>query len=155
RLDGARQYFTRAYDFGFSKNAEEAFQHWPREEILGDVVAAVRDFRPDVILSVFSGTPRDGHGQHQVAGILAREAFEVAGDPGRFPEHLAAGLRPFAPAKLFQALWGENESADFRLDTGELDPLLGDSYYQVAMASRSRHRSQDMGRPLTPGPQAS
>src|SRR5688572_8143723 len=74
-LDGARQYFTRAYDFGFSKNADEAFRHWPRDSILGDVVAVIREFRPDVVLSVFTGTPRDGHGQHQVAGILAREAF--------------------------------------------------------------------------------
>lgn len=155
RLDGARQYFTRAYDFGFSKNAEEAFRHWPREEILADVVAAIRHFRPDVVLSVFSGTPRDGHGHHQVAGILAREAFETAGDPDRFPEQLRAGLRPFAPRKLYQTLWGQNEESDFSLQTGQLDPLLGSSHYQVAMASRSRHRSQDMGRPLTPGPQAS
>jgi LmbE family N-acetylglucosaminyl deacetylase len=155
RLDGARQYFTRAYDFGFSRNEEEAFSHWPREEILGDVVAAIRDFRPDIVLSVFSGTPADGHGQHQVAGTLAREGFEAAGDPARFPEQIAAGLHPFAPAKLYQALWGRNDDAGTRLETGELDPLLGSSYYQIAMASRSRHRSQDMGRPLTPGPQAS
>jgi LmbE family N-acetylglucosaminyl deacetylase len=155
RLDGARQYFTRAYDFGFSRNEDEAFSHWPREEILGDVVAVIRDFRPDVVLSIFSGTPDDGHGQHQVAGTLAREAFAAAGDAARFPEQIAAGLRPFSPAKLYQALWGRNDDAGTRLETGELDPLLGSSYYQIAMASRSRHRSQDMGRPLTPGPQAS
>jgi len=155
RLDGARQYFTRAYDFGFSKSAEEAFRHWPREEVLGDVVAVIRHFRPDVVLSVFSGTPRDGHGQHQAAGILAREAFQAAGDSTRFPEQIRAGLRPFAPRKLYQTLWADNEGVDFALQTGSRDPLLGQSYYQVAMASRSRHRSQDMGRPLTPGPQES
>lgn len=155
RLDGARQYFTRAYDYGFSRDAEEAFRHWPREELLADVVAVVREFRPDVIISVFSGTPRDGHGQHQAAGILAREAFQAAGDPARFPAQMEAGLRPHAPGKLFLALWGAGGEPDAELRTGERDPLLGESYYQVAMASRSRHRSQDMGRPLTPGPQQS
>jgi LmbE family N-acetylglucosaminyl deacetylase len=153
RLDGARQYFTRAYDFGYSKNAEEAFRHWPRDSLLSDVVGVVRKFRPDMVISIFSGTPRDGHGQHQVAGILAREAFEAAGDPARFPEQLAAGLRPHTPVHLYQSYYRPNEQAELRLPTGELDPLLGRSNFQVAMASRSRHRSQDMGRPLTPGPQ--
>lgn len=155
RLDGARQFFTRAYDFGFSRHAEEAFRHWPREALLADVVAVVRSYRPDVVVSVFSGTPRDGHGQHQAAGILAREAFEAAGDPARFPQQIAAGLRPFAPAKLYLALWGAGGEADAELQTGDRDALLGQSHFQVAMASRSRHRSQDMGRPLTPGPQSS
>lgn len=72
RLDGAEQYFTRAYDYGFSKSADEAFRHWPRQALLQDVVAVIRHFRPDVVISVFSGTERDGHGQHQAAGILAR-----------------------------------------------------------------------------------
>jgi LmbE family N-acetylglucosaminyl deacetylase len=155
RLDGARQFFTRAYDYGFSRNAEEAFQHWPREALLADVVAVVRQFRPDVILSIFSGTTRDGHGQHQAAGLLAHEAFDAAADPARFPGQIEAGLRPFAPSRLYLALWGDNDSADLWLETGRVDPLLGGSHFQVAMASRSRHRSQDMGRPLTPGPQAS
>ncbi|MBW3630203.1 MAG: PIG-L family deacetylase, partial [Gemmatimonadetes bacterium] len=84
RIDGARQFFGRAIDFGFSKNAEETFRHWPHESLLGDVVATVRYFRPDIIISVFSGTPADGHGQHQVSGILAREAFTAAADPARF-----------------------------------------------------------------------
>ncbi len=153
RLDGARQFFTRAYDYGFSKNAEEAFRHWPHDSLLADVVAVVREFRPDVILAVFSGTPTDGHGQHQASGILAREAFEVAADPRRFPEQLRRGLRPHASAKLYQALWRRDEGATERLETGELDPLFGRSYFQAAMASRSRHRSQDMGQILEPGPQ--
>jgi LmbE family N-acetylglucosaminyl deacetylase len=104
RLDGARQYFTRAIDYGFSKNAEEAFTQWPREELLRDVVAVVRDFRPDVIVSVFTGTPLDGHGQHQAAGIMATEAFEAAGDPSRFPDQVANGLQPHAPAHLYQVV---------------------------------------------------
>ena len=85
RLDGARQYFTRAYDFGFSKTMDETWQHWPRDTILKDVVRIVRRFRPQIIVSIFSGTPRDGHGQHQAAGWSAQEAFRIAGDSSRFP----------------------------------------------------------------------
>jgi LmbE family N-acetylglucosaminyl deacetylase len=85
RVDGAQQFFTRAFDFGFSKDTVDTFRHWPRDEVLGDVVSAVRAFRPHVIVAVFSGTPRDGHGHHQVSGILAREAYELAPDTGRFP----------------------------------------------------------------------
>src|SRR5690606_26920364 len=107
RLDGARQYFTRAIDYGFSKTADEAFTQWPREELLRDVVAVVRDFRPDVIISVFTGTPSDGHGQHQAAGIMAREAFEAAVDPARFPDQVAVGLRPHAVSSLYQVVRGE------------------------------------------------
>ncbi|MBX6362661.1 MAG: PIG-L family deacetylase [Gemmatimonadetes bacterium] len=152
RLDGAGQFFTRAYDYGFSKSADEAFRHWPKDSLLGDVVRVIRRFRPDVVVSVFSGTPRDGHGQHQAAGILAKEAFDAAGDPRRFPEQIAAGLKPFTPSKLYQGSWFRLEEATLRIPTGELDPLLGRSYFQVAMASRSRHRSQDQGRALLPGP---
>jgi LmbE family N-acetylglucosaminyl deacetylase len=152
RLDGAQQFFTRAIDYGFSKNADEAFSQWPREELLGDVVAVVRYFRPDVIISVFSGTPRDGHGQHQASGIMALEAFSAAADPTRFPEHLSEGLRPHAVTHLYQIGRGESEGG-ITLTTGNFDPLLGRSHFQIAMASRSRHRSQDMGRVETPGPQ--
>jgi LmbE family N-acetylglucosaminyl deacetylase len=80
RLDGAGQYFTRAYDFGFSKNLDDTWAHWPRDTILKDVVRVVRRFRPQIIVSIFSGTPRDGHGQHQAAAWAAIEAFRVAGD---------------------------------------------------------------------------
>ena len=84
-LDGGRQFFTRAFDYGFSRSAAEAFAHWPREEVLRDVVSVIRTFRPQVIISVWAGTPRDGHGQHEASGILANEAFDAAADPGRFP----------------------------------------------------------------------
>src|SRR6202167_3294967 len=84
RIDGAHQFFTRAYDFGFSKTAAESFSHWPHDSILNDVVTVVRAFRPHVIVAVFSGTPRDGHGQHQVSGLLAREAYDASGDTVRF-----------------------------------------------------------------------
>ncbi|MGQ0560695.1 MAG: PIG-L family deacetylase [Gemmatimonadota bacterium] len=148
RLDYGEQYFTRAYDFGFSKSAGEAFQHWPRDSILSDVVAAVRRFRPDIIVAIFSGTARDGHGQHQVSGILAREAFRAAADAVRFPERGP----PHRALKLFQATSYRQAEPTHRIATGILDPLLGRSYSQVAAASRSRHRSQDMGQAQAPGP---
>jgi LmbE family N-acetylglucosaminyl deacetylase len=148
RVDGAQQFFTRAYDFGFSKSAEETFRHWPREELLRDVVTVIRQFRPDVIITVFSGTPRDGHGHHQVSAILAHEAFALAADGSRFP---GTG-RPWQTARLYQSLRGNAENATVRVPIGNLDPLIGRSPFQLAMASRSLHRSQDMGRPELPGP---
>jgi LmbE family N-acetylglucosaminyl deacetylase len=129
RVDGARQFFTRAYDFGFSKSADETFRHWPREALLRDVVWVVRHYRPDVIVTVFSGTPRDGHGQHQVSAMLAQEAFTAAADPARFPELM---LRPWQVAKLYQSIRGDTEGATVRVPT--------------------LHRSQDMGQAELPGP---
>jgi LmbE family N-acetylglucosaminyl deacetylase len=155
RLDGARQYFTRANDFGFTRLADETFRYWPRDSLLADVVAVVRDFRPDVIVSVFTGTPLDGHGHHQVAGMMAREAFVAAADAGRYPEQLRRGLRPHRTAVLYGGAWRREGEATHRLQSGDVDPLLGRSHFQIAMASRSRHRSQDMGREETPGPQTS
>jgi LmbE family N-acetylglucosaminyl deacetylase len=152
RLDGARQYFGREYDYGFSKSADEAFRHWPHDSTLADVVAVIRRYRPDVILSVWSGTPRDGHGQHQAAGTVAREAFAAAADPARFPGQIVSGLAAHRTPYLFQSSWRGGEVA-FYLDTGDFDPLYGRSIYQIAMQSRSRHRSQDQGSAETPGPQ--
>ena len=86
-LDGGRQYFTRAYDFGFSKTLDDTWQHWPRDSILKDVVRVIRRFRPQIIVSVFSGTPGDGHGQHQAAGWAAQaRRSRRPRDPPRFPE---------------------------------------------------------------------
>jgi LmbE family N-acetylglucosaminyl deacetylase len=152
RLDGARQFFTRAIDYGYSKSAEEALRRWPHEELLADVVEVIRRYRPDVVVSVWSGTDRDGHGQHQASGIVAREAVLAAGDPNRFPEQLEAGLRPHTPRMYYRSAWFAERPPDVELNTGFLDPLLGRSYHQVAMASRSLHRSQDQGRRLEPGP---
>ncbi len=152
RLDGAAQFFTRAVDYGYSKSGAEALTRWPREELLGDVVEVIRRYRPDVVVSVWSGTELDGHGHHQAAGLLAREAVVAAGDPDRFPEHAALGLRPHAPSHYYRSAWFSERAPDVELDTGLLDPLLGRSYHQVAMASRGLHRSQDQGRRLEPGP---
>jgi len=141
-LDGARQYFTRAYDFGFSKSVDEAFRFWPRDSLLKDVVDVIRRFRPQIIVSIFSGTPRDGHGQHQEAGILARAAFEALKDSS------------WGPVKLYRSAFFDTAGATVTLRAGDLDPLLGQSYYQLAMAARSRHRSQDMGQLQRSGPSA-
>jgi LmbE family N-acetylglucosaminyl deacetylase len=149
-LDLSRQFFTRAYDFGFSKNAEEAFRHWPRDSVLADVVSVVRRYKPDVIVSIFTGTPRDGHGQHQVAGMLAREAFVAAADPARFP---ALG-KPHRTLKLFQATGYRQGEPTQVFATGVMDPLLGRSFAQIAAESRSRHRSQDMGQAQALGPRS-
>jgi LmbE family N-acetylglucosaminyl deacetylase len=153
RLDGAHQFFTRAYDFGYSKSADETLRHWPRDTVLADVVEIVRRYRPDVVVSIFSGTIADGHGQHQAAGLLARDAFTAAADPGRFPEHATRGLAPHRPRYLFQAHWRPPPDPPLTVATGEFDPLFGRSRYQIAMRSRSRHRSQDQGQAEAPGPQ--
>jgi len=142
-LDGARQFFTRAYDFGFSKSVEETFRFWPRDSILKDVVDVIRRFRPQIIIAVFSGTPADGHGHHQVSAILARQAFDLLRDS------------TWGPQKFYRSTRGDPTATTVSLPVGILDPILGQSYFQVAMASRSRHRSQDMGQLQRPGPATS
>ena len=144
RIDGGHQYFTRAYDFGFSKSAEETYKHWPKDSILRDVVSVVRDFRPHVIVAVFTGTPRDGHGHHQVSGLLAREAFDLAGDSIRMPSSVTHGRRPWTPLKFYRSARFGGEST-YRFDVGEYSPLRGESYAEIAAESRSQHKSQAFG----------
>src|SRR5499427_1305113 len=102
QIDGAEQFFTRAIDFGFTRTAEETLQKWGHDRILADVVWIVRRYRPDVIILGFSGTPRDGHGQHQVSAILGKEAFSAAADPTKFPEQLKY-VQPWQAKRLVQA----------------------------------------------------
>ena len=139
RIDGARQFFARAYDFGYSKSIDEALRFWARDSLLRDVLDVVRRFRPQIIVSVFSGTPKDGHGQHQVAGVLARQAFEALRDSS------------WGPVKLYRSLYFDTAAATLRLDAGVIDPVDGRSYHQIAMAGRSQHRSQDEGQLERPG----
>ena len=154
RLDGGRQFFTRAFDFGFTRSVDETFRMWPREALLEDAVRIVRRFRPQVVVSIFSGTERDGHGQHQAAGLTARAVFDAAGDPARFTGLAAEGLTPWQPRAMYrETRWFDKESTTVTLETGAIDPLTGRSYFQIAMASRSLHRSQDMGQLQPPGPQ--
>jgi len=143
RIDGGRQYFSRAFDFGFSKNAEETFEHWPRDTILGDVVRVVRAFRPHVIVAFFSGTPRDGHGHHQASGMLAREAYDLVADTVRFP--VAGYGLPWVPMKFYRSARQNPTESTMRMNVGEYDPLLGRSYYEIAAESRSQHKSQGFG----------
>jgi LmbE family N-acetylglucosaminyl deacetylase len=145
RVDGAKQFFTRAYDFGFSKNAEEAFTQWPHDSLLLDVMTVVRSFKPHVIISVFSGTPRDGHGQHQAAGILAREAYDWSADTIRVPRSATAGHGPWTVSKFYRGASFRRENATLQMNVGEYDPLLGRSYAEIAAISRSQHRSQAFG----------
>ena len=142
-LDGARQFFTRAYDFGYSKTVDETFRFWPRDSILKDVLDVIRRFRPQIIIAVFSGTPADGHGHHQVSAILARQAFDLLRD--------SVG----GPQKFYRSTRGDPSATTLTLPVGILDPIIGQSYFQIAMASRSRHRSQDMGQLQRAGPATS
>jgi LmbE family N-acetylglucosaminyl deacetylase len=152
-LDGAGQFFTRAFDFGFSKSLDDTWRFWPRDSVLKDVVRIVRRFRPQVLVSVFAGTPRDGHGQHQAAGWAAREAFRVAGDPAVFPElEREEGLQAWRPLKLYQSARFDTTGSTATLDGGVLDPAIGQSFLQIAMRGRSQHRSQDMGSAQRLGP---
>jgi len=101
RYYGVDQYFTRAIDYGFSKTREEALEKWDHDRVLSDVVRVIRMTRPLVITSVFVGAASDGHGNHQVAGQMAQEAFLAAGDPSKFPEQVKEGLRPWTPLKIY------------------------------------------------------
>ncbi len=155
QLDGARQFFTRAFDFGYSKTLDDTWAHWPRDSVLKDVVRIVRRFRPQVVVSIFSGTPRDGHGQHQAAGWAAQEAFAIAGDATRFPELQAEeGLAPWTPLLLYRSARFDTAATTLTLDGGEVDPAVGQSFHQIAMRGRSLHRSQDMGQLQRGGPSA-
>lgn len=146
RIDGGRQYFTRAFDFGFSKNAEETLTQWSRDSILRDVVTVVRQFRPHVIVAVFSGTPADGHGHHQVSGQLAREVYDISADTVRFPRAATAGFGAWSVAKFYRgAAFRNQDKATIRMNVGEYDPILGRSYAEIASQSRSQHKSQAFG----------
>ncbi len=140
------QYFTTVVDYGFSKRLEEALDKWGRETVLRDVVRIIRMSRPTIILSRFQGNERDGHGNHQTAGLMAVEGFRAAGDPNRYPEQIAEGLRPWQPKKVYIGGVRENENWSVRIDSGVYDPRLGDSYDNVARYGLSFQRSQVSGR---------
>lgn len=144
RVDGAHQYFTRAYDFGFSKTADETFSHWPRDSLLADVVTVIRAFRPHIIMTTFSGTPRDGHGQHQVSAILAKEAYDsAAADTIHFP--VSKYGPPWTPLKFYRSAFFSPGEGTLRINVGEYNPTLGKSYQEMAAESRSQHKSQGFG----------
>jgi LmbE family N-acetylglucosaminyl deacetylase len=147
RLDHARQFFTPNYEFGFSKSSDDTFTKWPRDQVLGDFVRVIRYFKPEIIISRFTGTPRDGHGHHQVAGIITQEAFKVAADPNRFPEY----GKPWQAKKLYLNGMG-NDQMGIAVNVGDFDTALGRSYSQIASEGRSLHRSQAQGSAQDAGP---
>jgi len=155
RIDGGEQFFTRAFDFGYSKNPEETFTKWDREKILSDVVWVIRKFQPDVIITRFPTTGEGGHGHHTASAILANEAFAAAADPTRFVDQ----LKYVQPWQIKRVLWntfnfgGNNTQSDtqYKLDVGGYNPLLGKSYGEIAAESRSQHKSQGFGVPAGRG----
>ncbi|MEQ1646151.1 MAG: PIG-L family deacetylase, partial [Pyrinomonadaceae bacterium] len=139
RLDGAEQYFARAFDYGFSKSLAEAKQKWDEKIVLCDAVRAIRMFRPMVVLSRFSGTPSDGHGQHQYAGYITPLAVKAAADPAQCSQ---SGT-PWQVLKFYSGIGG---TPTLRVNTGQFDTMLGRSYSEIAIEGRSQHRSQGEGR---------
>ena len=149
-----QQYFTTVIDYGFSKRLEEALDKWGKENVLRDVVRVIRIDRPFVLISRFQGNQRDGHGNHQTAGLITTEAFKAAGDPKLFPEQIAEGLRPWQPLKVYIGGQRENEEWALRVDPGEYSPWLGETYNNFSRLGLSFQRSQNSGRlVLGRGPQ--
>jgi len=149
RTDGAEQFFTRANDFGYSKNPKETFSIWNKDLVLSDVVLAIRKFKPDVIICRFPTTGEGGHGHHTASAILALEAFDAAADPKRFPEQLAY-TEVWQAKRIFWNTFNfgtTNTTApdQLKMDVGVFNPLLGKSYGEVASESRSMHKSQGFG----------
>ncbi len=152
RLDGGRQFFTRAIDFGYSKSPEETLRFWDREQVLGDVVRVIRTFRPDVIVTRFPIPPGSGgHGHHTASGILGVEALALAGDPRAYPEQLTQELTPWQPKRV---LWngggggrgaGALNNATIRVDIGGADPVTGEGFGAIASRSRGLHITQGFG----------
>ena len=152
RYYGIDLFFSSAVDFGYSKRLDETLEKWDYQMLLEDMVRLIRYYRPDVIISRFQGNRQDGHGHHQASGVVTLEAFKVAGDATRFPEHIAEGLQPWQPKKLYinRSRWrrSNTETADtpvLKIDTGEYNALLGLSYAQIARQGLSYQRSQGVG----------
>jgi LmbE family N-acetylglucosaminyl deacetylase len=156
KIDGAEQYFSRAYEFGFSKSAAEALRIWDKEKILSDVVWVIRKYQPDVIIKRFPPDKRAGHGHHAASSILAQEAFTAAADPKMFPEQFKYGVKPWQAKRI---LWntynfgGNNTTSEdqLKINIGGYDPLIGESYGELGGEARTMHKSQGEGRPRRRG----
>src|SRR5438093_2808632 len=146
RYDGVEQYFSLAYEFGYSFSVEETFKKCGHDETLGDVVQRVRAFQPDVTLTL--PLEAKGGGQHhQAAARLAVEAFRAAADPARFPEQLTGGLAPWQARKVYQGGVGGGRDTisgppPVTMETSVYDPLLGMSWQQMGSIARAAHRCQ-------------
>jgi LmbE family N-acetylglucosaminyl deacetylase len=156
KVDGAEQYFTRAYEFGYSKSSEEALRIWDREKILSDVVWVIRQYQPDVIIKRFPPDARAGHGHHAASAILADEAFIAAADPKRFPEQFKYGVKPWQAKRIMWNTFNfgstNTTSEDqLKIDIGGYNSLLGKSYGEMGGDARTMHKSQGEGRPRNRG----
>lgn len=157
QIDGAEQYFTSAYEFGFSKTANETLQYWDRKKVLADMVWMIRKFQPDIIINRFPPDARAGHGHHASSAVLSIEAFTAAADPKQFPEQLKQGVRVWQAKRLVWNTFnfgGANTTSEnqLKIDAGVFNPFLGQSYGEVGGEARSMHKSQGEGRPRRKGP---
>ncbi len=159
RIDHGQQFFTRAVDFGFSKNPEETLHFWDHDKILSDVVWVIRRFRPDVIVTRFSPEDRMTHGHHTASAILATEAFPMAGDAKKLPEQLRL-VKPWQPKRLVwntSPFFFSNRNLPFdpagltTMEAGGYNTLLGKAYTELAALSVSMHKSQGVGSPARRG----
>ena len=162
KTDKGRQWFTRAVDFGYSKNTEDTFNHWERDEILADVVWAVRVNRPEIIITRFHPESNgQTHGHHTASAQLAMKAFELAGDPNAYPEQLKL-VESWQPKRIFyntswwfygseEAFAKVDKSNMITVDLGTYFPHLGASNNEIAAHSRSKHASQGFGTALSRG----
>jgi LmbE family N-acetylglucosaminyl deacetylase len=150
-LDGGQQFFTRAIDFGFSKDYEETLRIWDKQEVLSDVVRVIREFQPDVVITRFSPEPSRTHGHHTASAVLAAEAFKLAGDPNAFADQLK-DLKVWQPTRLLINTGGPGrggqqnaDSSGLRLDISGTDSVLNLSFSDIAAQSRAMHKSQGFG----------
>lgn len=156
RTDGGEQSFTRANDFGYSKDPDETLNFWNKDKVLSDVIWAIRKYRPDIIITRFDTSRVAGgrmHGHHTASAILAQEAFDLAGNPQAFPEQLKY-VEPWQPKSLYWNTYNfgggftsehEDEPGYFSVNIGVYNPLLGKSYGEISALSRSQHKSQGFG----------
>ena len=154
-FDGARQYFSRAVDFGYSKSAKETLEKWGKDEILYDVVLTIRKFKPDVIVTRFPPDTRGGHGHHTASAMLAIEGFEKAADPNFLPELVEEFGTWQADAIYWNtSYWWNRDIADSAKahpekylvkDIGGYNSLLGMSYNEIGTIARSQHKCQGFG----------
>ena len=161
-IDGGSQMFSRANDFGYSKNPDETLRIWDHGEVLSDVVWAIRKFKPDVIVNRFDHESAGRtHGHHTSSAILSYDAFDLTGDPNSFPDQLKY-VDTWSPERLyFNTSWwfyGSRENFDkadksrmLSVDVGGFDPLTGISFSETAAMSRSMHKSQGFGSETTRG----
>ena len=144
---GAELRFLGAEDFGYSKSIEETFRIWGEEKMLAEMVRQFRELRPIAVLSAWSGTERDGGGSHhRAAGVLARKAFALAGDPNAFPEQIQRGLQPWQPRFFFtRRFGGEAQPNEIPIPATETDPVSGKTFEEIGWEGFRNHRSQGMG----------